>query len=71
MKQKRYSEEQIIAVLKQAEMGVSVGDVVRKLGISEQTLTPLYVWYFLLQLSGLKRFDHRDTSPPKRPCNFG
>lgn len=34
-------------------------------------LNPLYVWYFLLQLSGLKRFDHRDTSPPKRLCNFG
>jgi putative transposase len=37
MKQKRYTVEQIIAVLKQAEMGASVGDIVRKLGISEQT----------------------------------
>ena len=34
-------------------------------------LNPLYVWYFLLQLSGLKRFDNRDTSPPKRLCNYG
>jgi putative transposase len=37
MKQKRYSVEQIIAVLKQAELGASVCDIVRKLGISEQT----------------------------------
>ena len=37
MKQKRYTVEQIIAVLKQAELGASVGDIVRKLGISEQT----------------------------------
>ncbi len=41
MKQKRYSVEQIIAVLKQAELGASVGDIVRKLGISEQTF---YWW---------------------------
>jgi putative transposase len=41
MKQKRYSVEQIIAVLKQAELGASVGDIVRKLGISEQTF---YRW---------------------------
>ena len=37
MQRKRYSAEQIIAVLKQAEMGASVGDIVRKPGISEQT----------------------------------
>jgi len=37
VKQKRYSVEQIIAVLKQAELGTSVGDITRKLGISEQT----------------------------------
>jgi len=37
MKQKRYTVEQIIAVLKQAELGTSVSDIVRKLGISEQT----------------------------------
>ena len=37
MNQKRYSVEQIIAVLKQAELGMPVGDIVRKLAISEQT----------------------------------
>jgi putative transposase len=41
MKQKRYSVEQIIAILKQPELGASVGDITRKLGISEQTF---YRW---------------------------
>lgn len=38
---KRFSVEQIVAVLKQAEMGVSVADLTRKLGISEPTF---YRW---------------------------
>lgn len=41
MKQKRFSVEQIVGVLKQAEVGVPVGELVRKVGISEQTF---YRW---------------------------
>ncbi len=41
MKRKRYSVEQIVAVLKQAEMGMPVADLIRQLGISEQTF---YRW---------------------------
>lgn len=41
MKKKRFSVEQIVAVLKQAEMGMSVADIVRQIGISEQTF---YRW---------------------------
>ena len=37
MKKKRFSVEQIAAVLQQAEGGVPVGDVCRQVGISEQT----------------------------------
>ncbi len=37
MKKKRYSTEQIVAALKQAEMGMAVADLVRQLGISEMT----------------------------------
>lgn len=37
MKKKRYSVEQIVAVLKQAELGLPVADLIRKVGISEQT----------------------------------
>ncbi len=37
MKKSRYKEEQIIAVLKEVDAGTKVQDVVRKLGITEQT----------------------------------
>ena len=37
MKRKRFSVEQIVAVLKQAEVGVPVTELIRKVGISEQT----------------------------------
>lgn len=37
MTRKRHTEEQIIAVLKEAQAGVSVQDLCRKLGITEQT----------------------------------
>ena len=38
MKRKRFSVEQIVAVLKQAEVGVPVAELIRQVGISEQTL---------------------------------
>ena len=41
MKKKRFSVEQIVGVLKQAEVGVPVAEVIRKAGISEQTF---YRW---------------------------
>lgn len=41
MKRKRYSEEQIAFALRQHEAGTSVADIIRKLGISEQTF---YRW---------------------------
>jgi putative transposase len=37
VKKKRFSVEQITAVLKQAESGSPVGDVCRQAGVSEQT----------------------------------
>lgn len=41
MKRKRFSTEQIVAVLKQAELGLPVADLIRQIGISEQTF---YRW---------------------------
>ena len=41
MKHKRFSVEQIVAVLKQAEMGAPVADLIRRVGITEQTF---YRW---------------------------
>lgn len=41
MRKSRFSVEQILAVLKQAEMGMPEGDLTRQLGISERTF---YRW---------------------------
>lgn len=41
MKRKRFSVEQIVAVLKQAELGMAVSDLTRQVGISEQSF---YRW---------------------------
>ena len=41
MKTKRFSVEQIASVLQQVAAGVSVGDVCRQVGVSEQTF---YRW---------------------------
>lgn len=41
MKRNRFSVEQIVAVLKQAELGAPVTDLIRKVGITEQTF---YRW---------------------------
>jgi putative transposase len=37
VRRSRLSIEQIVAVLKQAELGMAVPDLIRKVGISEQT----------------------------------
>ncbi len=41
IKWKRFSVEQIVAVPKQAELGMGVADIIRQVGISEQTF---YRW---------------------------
>ena len=41
MKRKRFSVQQIIAVLKQAQLGMAVAGIIRQVGISEQTF---YRW---------------------------
>ncbi|QDT86327.1 Transposase [Gimesia chilikensis] len=41
MKRKRYSEEQIAFSLRQHESGTAVAEIVRKMGITEQTF---YRW---------------------------
>ena len=41
MKKKRFSVEQIVAALKQIELGLTVADAARQLGVSEQAI---YRW---------------------------
>ena len=55
MKQKRYTESQIISILNEAETGVPVKDILRKHGISPPTF---YKWkskYGGMSVSELKR----------------
>ncbi len=55
MKRSKYTEEQIACALTQAELGTPVSEVVRKMGITEQTY---YNWkkkYGGLGLSELRR----------------
>ena len=55
MKRKRFSVEQIVAILKQAELGLLVADLIRQVGISEQTF---YRWK--KQYSGLESTQVRE-----------
>ncbi len=55
MKKSRFSEEKMIAVLKQAEAGVKVSELVRKHGISEATFYNWRAKYGGLDVSQLRR----------------
>ena len=37
VKKKRFAVEQIVAILKQAELGIPIAELIRQVGISEQT----------------------------------
>ncbi len=55
MKGKRFSEEKIIGVLKEADAGAKAGDLCRRCGISEQTFYRWKARYGGLQVSDLRR----------------
>jgi putative transposase len=55
MKKRRYSEEQIIAVLKEHQAGIPVGELCRKHGISDATF---YTWR--------KKYGGMDVSDARR-----
>jgi len=55
MKKKRFKEEQIVAILKEAECGKTVGDICRGYGISEQTYYRWKKTYGGLRVSEVKR----------------
>ena len=65
MKNKRFSVEQIVGVLKQAQVGVPVAEVIRKAGITEQTY---YRWrkeYGGLQVDQARRLKELDQENAK------
>jgi putative transposase len=55
MKKSRYKEEQIIAVLKEVDAGAKVHDVIRRLGISEQTYYRWKAKYGGMEVSDAKK----------------
>lgn len=55
MKKKRYSEEQIIGILREAESGMSVADVCRKHGVSAASFYGWRTKYAGMQVSDAKR----------------
>jgi putative transposase len=55
MKRKRFSEEQIIAVLREHEAGARTADLARKYGVSEATLYNWKAKYGGMDVSDAKR----------------
>lgn len=55
MKRSRFTEQKIVGVLKQAEAGVPVKELCRKIGISDQTFYNWKAKYGGLSVSELKR----------------
>jgi len=61
---KRFSVEQIVGVLKQAEVGVPVAELIRKVGISEQTFyrwKKQYVGLEVDQVRQMKQLQEENT----------
>ena len=65
MKRSKFSEQKIVEVLKQAEAGVPVKELCRKLGISEQMFYNWKAKYGDLGVSELKRLRELEAENAK------
>jgi putative transposase len=65
MKQSRYSEEQIVGILKEAEAGVSVAELCRKYGMSDATYYNWKAKYGGMTASDLKKLKHYESENRK------
>ena len=66
MKKKRFTEEQIAFALRQAETGTPVAEVIRKMGISEQTLyrwKKRYAGMRVAELRRMKQLEEENRQP--------
>jgi putative transposase len=68
MKKKRFTEEQIIQILQEAESGLSVSDVCRKHNCSEQSFYRWKAKYGGMEVSEVKRLKEleRENAELKR-----
>ena len=55
MKQRRYTEEQIVRILKEATAGVSAAELCRKYGMSEPSFYKWKAKYAGMEVSDLKK----------------
>lgn len=58
MKKVRYSEEQIIGVIREAEAGIAVAELCRKYGISDQTYYNWKAKYGGMTVSDARKLKH-------------
>ena len=65
MRKSRFSESQIVAILKEAETGVPIADIVRKHGISRATYSNWKSKYGGATVSELKRLRELEAENAK------
>jgi putative transposase len=65
MKQSRYSEEQIVGILKEAEAGLSVAELCRKYGMSDATYYNWKAKYGGMTASDLKKLKYYESENRK------
>jgi len=61
MKQSRFSEHQILQILKQGEAGMKVADICREQGISQATYFKWKAKYGGMEASDVKRLQELET----------
>lgn len=70
MKRKRFSEEQIIGILKEHETGIAVADLCRKHGVSDASIYKWKARYGGLDVSEAKRLNRRSKSRLASPLGI-